>query len=297
MAGRRSVRVPGTPSRRTIDSVSARALDPVDIFRECSCGAGALLGDERDLLDKRLESIRKRFEELTEEEQALADKMNEGNSAAFGFTMRQRKCVDDRCTVDNQMKKIEAIMQQQVIREDTLRKSYQSVETTFQDEVAINGDMKEKESAFLREQRVLLDEFDEVAAREHAAQEELQAIEWRQESIDSQVEMLERKREEMLQLIETLGEDNKLLDEMEAEIDPVALSLDERERKLEEEEDDVSAEEAELSERYRRMIEACHQEMGTLKAQQEEKEQLERRSEELNQTVARLCSRQHVIGK
>ena len=34
--------------------------------------------------------------------------------------------------------------------------------------------------------------------------------------------MLERKREEMLQLIETLGEDNKLLDEMEAEIDPVA---------------------------------------------------------------------------
>eukprot|EP00397_Hematodinium_sp_SG-2012_P042709 GEMP01047300.1.p1 GENE.GEMP01047300.1~~GEMP01047300.1.p1 ORF type:complete len:137 (+),score=28.09 GEMP01047300.1:197-607(+) len=100
------------PSTLRRDSFSSRVpATPAEVYRNCSCGAGKILEDERDALEKKYESMRQRQEELADADLSMEARIYEANSEAVALASRQQACVERRCTVDAEKTIVETIMQ------------------------------------------------------------------------------------------------------------------------------------------------------------------------------------------
>eukprot|EP00397_Hematodinium_sp_SG-2012_P037289 GEMP01040391.1.p1 GENE.GEMP01040391.1~~GEMP01040391.1.p1 ORF type:complete len:283 (+),score=79.53 GEMP01040391.1:197-1045(+) len=255
------------PSTLRRDSFSSRVpATPAEVYRNCSCGAGKILEDERDALEKKYESMRQRQEELADADLSMEARIYEANSEAVALASRQQACVERRCTVDAEKTIVETIMQHKVEQEVSLRKSLTNLVNESEKAAAIRDDLEAKENAFLESERELLQELNDLEAKEEATAEAIRDVDSRHASIDARIETLEKERDELIRLMATFNEDKKLLDEIECEIEPTSRSLGMREKKLDAEERKVTAEEAALSARYHMEAEAYRHAMDTLNA-------------------------------
>eukprot|EP00397_Hematodinium_sp_SG-2012_P038584 GEMP01041995.1.p1 GENE.GEMP01041995.1~~GEMP01041995.1.p1 ORF type:complete len:268 (+),score=75.88 GEMP01041995.1:197-1000(+) len=240
------------PSTLRRDSFSSRVpATPAEVYRNCSCGAGKILEDERDALEKKYESMRQRQEELADADLSMEARIYEANSEAVALASRQQACVERRCTVEQEV---------------SLRKSLTNLVNESEKAAAIRDDLEAKENAFLESERELLQELNDLEAKEEATAEAIRDVDSRHASIDARIETLEKERDELIRLMATFNEDKKLLDEIECEIEPTSRSLGMREKKLDAEERKVTAEEAALSARYHMEAEAYRHAMDTLNA-------------------------------
>eukprot|EP00397_Hematodinium_sp_SG-2012_P040603 GEMP01044522.1.p1 GENE.GEMP01044522.1~~GEMP01044522.1.p1 ORF type:complete len:294 (+),score=82.49 GEMP01044522.1:197-1078(+) len=285
------------PSTLRRDSFSSRVpATPAEVYRNCSCGAGKILEDERDALEKKYESMRQRQEELADADLSMEARIYEANSEAVALASRQQACVERRCTVDAEKTIVETIMQHKVEQEVSLRKSLTNLVNESEKAAAIRDDLEAKENAFLESERELLQELNDLEAKEEATAEAIRDVDSRHASIDARIETLEKERDELIRLMATFNEDKKLLDEIECEIEPTSRSLGMREKKLDAEERKVTAEEAALSARYHMEAEAYRHAMDTLKAHQDAGRKLKSKEEEVKEIAASIRNRQQTIG-
>ncbi|CAE8625851.1 unnamed protein product, partial [Polarella glacialis] len=149
--------------------------------------------------------------------------------------------------------------------------------------------LAQEESNLLEERNLVEVEFQGAQLQREEAEQEALSTHWEFEDCGRQLDEAEREQW-------ALSADQRLLEEIEAQVEPIRRRLAEREHGLQEEEEELRACEADCDEREARTLPEYQHSVQSLLAAESRQRELQSREEESSEQQQRLLQRQRHFG-
>lgn len=262
----------------------------------CTCGAGAQLEEERQRLVAQSQGFGKRSDLVAAKEQELEHQAEDIETDFDRMELGEEEllwCKSDAgaslAEVEQRLREVMRSLEVQAQTEEEFKQQAAELKALEAEIKAGDTSVAEDESSLLDARSRIEDEAKRQDFIQHAAWRDAEEQQHELEDCGQRLDEIEREQW-------TLENDQRLLDEIEAQVEPIRRGLEERSQRLQAEEAELLPQEADCEEREAQLLPEHRRTAQQLVAAEARIRDLESREEESRQQQQRLLQQQRDLG-